>query len=80
MKITEGDLIQAVKKALLKVRGTYGIVVMHADHPDLLVAARFGSPLCIGIGEGEYFIASDVTPMLPFTKQVTFLDDGEIAA
>jgi glutamine---fructose-6-phosphate transaminase (isomerizing) len=76
----QGDLMKAVKEALLKVRGTYGIVVMHADHPNQLVAARLGSPLCIGIGDGEYYIASDVTPMLPFTKQVTFLDDGEIAS
>ncbi len=75
----EGDLIKAVKKALLKVRGTYGIVVIHQDHPNQLVAARLGSPLAIGIGDKEYYIASDVTPMLPFTKQVTFLDDGEIA-
>ena len=75
----DGDLTQAVKKALLKVRGTYGIAVMHADHPNQLVAARLGSPLCIGIGDGEYFIASDVTPLLPYTKQVSFLDDGEIA-
>ena len=76
----EGDLVKAVKKSLLRVRGTYGIVVMHQDHPNQLVAARLGSPLCIGIGDGEYYIASDVTPMLPFTKQVTFLDDGEIAS
>ncbi len=76
----QGDLAKAVKQALLKVRGTYGIVVMHADHPNQLVAARLGSPLAIGISDGEYYIASDVTPMLPFTKQVTFLDDGEIAS
>jgi glutamine---fructose-6-phosphate transaminase (isomerizing) len=74
-----GDLTKAVKKALLKVRGTYGILVMHADHANLLVAARLGSPLCIGLGEKEFFIASDVTPLLPYTKQVSFLDDGEIA-
>ncbi len=73
-------LARAVKKALISVRGTYGILVMHADHPGQLVAARLGSPLAIGIGEGEYYIASDVTPMLPYTKQVTFLDDGEIAS
>ena len=72
--------MKAVKHALLKVRGTYGIVVMHSDHPNQLVAARLGSPLAIGIGDKEYYIASDVTPMLPFTKQVTFLDDGEIAS
>src|SRR3989344_4157008 len=76
----EGDLAKAVKKSLLQVRGTYGILVMHADHPGQLVAARLGSPLAIGIGEGEYYIASDVTPMLPYTKQVSFLDDGEVAS
>ena len=75
----DGDLLKAVKKTLPQVRGTYGLLVMHADHPEELVAARLGSPLVVGIGEGEYYIASDVTPMLPFTKQVTFLDDGEVA-
>ncbi len=76
----QGDLAKAVKKSLLQVRGTYGILVMHADHPGQLVAARLGSPLAIGISENEYYIASDVTPMLPYTKQVTFLDDGEVAS
>ena len=77
----EGDLVKAVKNALIKVRGTYGLLVMHAGHPNLLVAARLGSPLCVGIGgEGEFFVASDVTPLLPYTKQVSFLDDGEVAA
>lgn len=75
------DLLpRAVRESLLEVRGTYGLVVMHADHPNQLVAARLGSPLAIGIGEGEYYIASDVTPMLPYTKKVTFLDDGEVAS
>ncbi len=75
----ENSLLKAVKKTLPLVRGTYGLVVMHADHPGELVAARLGSPLVIGTGEGEFYIASDVTPMLPFTKKVTFLDDGEVA-
>ncbi|MDP9249681.1 MAG: glutamine--fructose-6-phosphate transaminase (isomerizing) [bacterium] len=75
----DGDLLAAVQKVLPKVRGTYGLLAMHADHPGELVAARLGSPLVVGIGDGEYYIASDVTPMLPFTKQVTFLDDGEVA-
>lgn len=84
-----GDLTQAVRESLKYVRGTYGLVVMHKDHPHQLVAARLGSPLAIGIGADnqsghnaetkEFYIASDVTPMLPFTKSVTFLDDGEIA-
>lgn len=76
----KGDLAKAVRESLLEVRGTYGLVVMHVDHPHQLVAARLGSPLAIGIADGEYYIASDVTPMLPYTKQVTFLDDGEIAS
>ena len=75
----KGDLSQAVKKALLSVRGTYGLAVMHADHPDEIVAARLGSPLVIGIGKDEYYLASDVTPIIPYTKQVTYLDDGEVA-
>lgn len=76
---SQRDLVQAVKDALHDVRGTYGMALMHADHPNELVAARLGSPLVIGIGENEYYLASDVTPMLPYTKQVIFLEDGEIA-
>ncbi len=76
----KGDLAQAVRESLLAVRGTYGIVVMHKDHPHQLVAARLGSPLAIGFADSEYYIASDVTPMLPYTKKVTFLDDGEVAS
>ena len=78
-KDSKRDLPQAVKKALLSVRGTYGLAIMHADHPDEIVAARLGSPLVVGIGEGEYYLASDVTPILPYTKQVSYLDDGEVA-
>ena len=75
----DGDLRKAVELALVHVRGTYGLVVVHQDHPDRLVAARMGSPLVVGVGDGEYFIASDATPMLAHTKKVVFLDDGEIA-
>jgi len=74
-----GDLRKAVLTALSHVRGTYGLVVMHADHPDTLIAARMGSPLVVGIGDGEYYLGSDATPMLAYTKKVIFLDDGEIA-
>lgn len=74
----QGDLAQAVKNALREVRGTYGLAVIHADHPDEIVAARLGSPLVVGLGTDEYYLASDVTPILPYTKQVTFLDDGEV--
>ncbi|MFZ2189546.1 MAG: glutamine--fructose-6-phosphate transaminase (isomerizing) [Candidatus Magasanikiibacteriota bacterium] len=75
----QGDLKLAVETALAHVRGTYGLVVMHADHPEELIAARLGSPLVIGMGENEHYIASDATPMLAYTKKVMFLEDGEIA-
>jgi len=81
---TDDRLRRAVAGALKHVRGTYGLVVMHADHPDRLIAARLGSPLVIGIGDEapggpEYFIASDPTPIMAHTKKVVYLDDGEIA-
>lgn len=75
----QGDLTEAVRLALKKVRGTYGLVVLDKRNPGKLVTARSGSPLAIGIGEGEYFIASDTSPMLAYTKRIIFLDDGEIA-
>jgi glucosamine--fructose-6-phosphate aminotransferase (isomerizing) len=74
----QGDLRQAVVGALKKVRGTYGIVVMHQDHPNELIAARMGSPLVIGVGEDEYYLASDPTALLAYTKKVIYLEDGEI--
>ena len=78
-KYYTGDLRQAVETALVQVRGTYGLVVVHADHPDTLVAARMGSPLVIGVGDNEHYIASDATPILAYTNQMIFLDDGEVA-
>jgi len=75
----EGDLRLAVEKALSCVRGTYGLVAMHVDEPGKLVAARLGSPLVVGIDDDEYYIASDATPMLAYTKKVVFLEDGEVA-
>jgi glucosamine--fructose-6-phosphate aminotransferase (isomerizing) len=74
-----GDLVCAVQSALKKVRGSYGIAVIHADEPDRIVAARMGSPLILGIGENENFVASDVSAFLGHTKQVVYLNDGELA-
>jgi glucosamine--fructose-6-phosphate aminotransferase (isomerizing) len=74
-----GDLHKAVLEALSQVRGTYGLVVVHADFPDRLIAARLGSPLVVGVADQEYFVASDATPMLMYTKNVVFLEDGEVA-
>lgn len=78
-KYYTGDLRAAVQLALARVRGTYGIAVMHASEPNKIIAARFGSPLVIGLGIKEFFLASDTSPMLAYTSQVVFLDDGEVA-
>lgn len=75
----QGDLRMAVETALTQVRGTYGVVAMHVDHPNQLVAARLGSPLVIGVKDSEYYIASDATPILAYTNKVVFLNDGEVA-
>ena len=73
------DLREAVRVALTKVIGAYAIVIMSADEPDLLIAARKGSPMVIGVGKGEYFVASDATPIVEYTKNVIYLNDNEIA-
>jgi glucosamine--fructose-6-phosphate aminotransferase (isomerizing) len=75
----KGDLTNAVRMALLQVDGTYGIAVVSSMHPETIVAARMGSPLVLGIGEGENFVASDVSAMLEHTNKVVYLEDGEIA-
>ena len=72
-------LEQAVGAALDMVEGTYGIAVMCADEPGTIVGARKGSPLVVGIADGEYFLASDVAPIVEHTRQVVYLDDGEMA-
>jgi glucosamine--fructose-6-phosphate aminotransferase (isomerizing) len=73
-----GDLVQAVQLALGVVEGAFGIAVTHVDHPDLIVGARKGSPLVVGIGDGVNFVASDVAAILEHTRQVIYLDDGEM--
>ncbi len=69
----------AVRLALSKVVGAYGLVVMCKDEPDKLIAARKGSPLVIGVGQGEYFLASDATPIVEYTKSVIYMNDGDVA-
>jgi len=73
------ELREAVRIALNKVVGAYAIVIINADDSDQLIAARKGSPMVIGVGEGEYFIASDATPIVEYTKNVIYLNDNEIA-
>jgi glucosamine--fructose-6-phosphate aminotransferase (isomerizing) len=75
----QGDLADAVRQALREVRGTFGIAVIHADQPDTIVAARRGSPLIIGVGSGEYIVASDAAAIIQHTPQVIYLSDNEVA-
>ena len=72
-------MARAVTEALGRVRGTYGIAVMCEDEPTTIYAARMGSPIAIGIKDGEYLVASDTAPMLRHTQQVVYLKDGEYA-
>jgi glucosamine--fructose-6-phosphate aminotransferase (isomerizing) len=75
----EGNLADAVRRALNEVRGTFGIAVIHADEPDVVVGARRGSPLIVGIGKDEYVLASDASAIVQHTPQVIYLEDNEIA-
>ena len=77
----EGDLTlaKAVRLALNRVEGAYAIAVLDKNDPDIIVGARKASPLVVGIGEGEFFLASDATPFLEYTKKVVYLDDNQIA-
>ena len=69
----------AVRLALTKVEGAFGLVVLAKHQPDMLIAARRASPIVIGVGKGEYFIASDATPIIEYTKNVIYLDDNDLA-
>lgn len=71
--------LHAVEMTLKKLKGTYGVAVLFRDCPDVLIAARNGSPLVLGIGDGEYFIASDSSPLIGYTEEVVYLADHEIA-
>ncbi len=75
----EKDFEKAAFASLNEVRGTYGIALQYKGEPNKLIAARMGSPIVIGLGNGEHFIASDPSPILPHTRTVVFLEDGEVA-
>lgn len=73
------NLLAAVKSTIAKLEGAYSLGIINADNPETLIACRKGSPLVIGVGIGEYFIASDVAALLPVTQRFIFLEDGDIA-
>ena len=75
----EGDLLQAVGRVLHRIQGAYALGILCADCPDQLIAVRRDSPLILGIGEGENFLASDVTALIRHTREVIYLEDGEVA-
>ena len=74
-----GDILDTVEKVIKRLEGSYAIGVIHKDHPNELICAKEHSPLVIGIGNGENFIASDVSALLKYTKDVYYLEDGDIA-
>lgn len=76
---TNTSFEEAVRLALSEVVGAYAIVIVNKDEPDFMIGARKGSPMVLGIGEEEYFIASDAAPLIEYTKNVIYLNDGEIA-
>jgi glucosamine--fructose-6-phosphate aminotransferase (isomerizing) len=78
-KFYSGDLVSAVQSALSLVRGTYGLTIVCSEEPDKIVAARMGSPMIIGHSKDENFVASDVAAFINFTRDVTYMEDGEIA-
>ncbi|HVC99593.1 MAG TPA: glutamine--fructose-6-phosphate transaminase (isomerizing) [Candidatus Dormibacteraeota bacterium] len=76
----QGDLLSAVRQALQKIKGAYAIALYSHDDPELLIGARLNAPLVVGMGEGEWFLASDITAIIPYTKRVLVLGEGEIVA
>jgi len=75
-----GDLAAAIRAALSRIRGAYALVAVTSDQPDLIVGARLNAPLVVGLGSDEVFISSDITALIPYTKRVALLGEGEIVA
>ena len=78
-ELYQGDMVAAVRQTLTKIEGAYAIVVVCEDFPDRLLVARKSSPLIIGLGAGENYVASDIPAILPYTREIYILEDGEMA-
>ena len=76
----KGDFLAAVRAALKRIKGAYALAMFSSDDPELLVGARLNAPLVVGLGDGEYYVASDITAIIPYTKRVLVLGEGEVAA
>jgi len=74
-----GDIVDAVIKVADKIKGAYALGILHADNPDMIIAVKKDSPLIVGIGEGENFIASDIPAVLKYTRKVNIMDNDEMA-
>src|SRR2546421_396469 len=79
-KYYKGDFLAAVRKALKRIHGAYALAMFSSDDPELLIGARLNAPLVVGLGDDEYYIASDITAIIPYTKRVLVLGEGEVAA
>jgi glucosamine--fructose-6-phosphate aminotransferase (isomerizing) len=76
----KGDFLAAVRAALKRIRGAYALAMFSTDDPELLIGARLNAPLVVGLGDREFYIASDITAIIPYTKRVLVLGEGEVAA
>src|ERR1700687_4402336 len=76
----KGDFLAAVREALKRIRGAYALAMFSSDDPQLLIGARLNAPLVVGLGDKEFYIASDITAIIPYTKPVLVLGEGEVAA
>ena len=76
----KGDFLAAVRAALKRINGAYALAMFSTEDPELLVGARLNAPLVVGLGENEYYVASDITAIIPYTKRVLVLGEGEVAA
>ena len=79
-ELYDGDLAAATRSALRRVEGAYALVVISADEPDTLVGARRNAPLVAAVGEGEVFLSSDITALIPYTRRITLIGEDEVVA
>jgi glucosamine--fructose-6-phosphate aminotransferase (isomerizing) len=76
---TESDFVKAARKALEELRGAYAVCILNEKEPEVLISAKIGSPMVVGLGKGEFFVASDIPAILAHTREMVFMEDGEMA-